>query len=637
MNAPIIGPSTLTILYPFEARASNVTATACEHDLAMADTHTNSRIVVPERSSPDWDRAVGLMGLEAQVQLLPYALGFFGICLPVVLIVAGHATNAAWFATSLVLYAFNWAIFYAVLRWRKANPPTLENSRLHTGVHVAAGLLWAMALLQTSLFAQAAGPVAETLLVLCAGGAVGVIFFSSPNLPSLLIVGPAVGVGPILALQAHPMAATTGVLVLCALALAMALALILNAHLRSHFALAIEREGLLIEREGALETTRRLAKSKSDILATLSHEIRNGLAGIAHVLAGAMGGGTRNQPSRDQLQAALSAARDLVGVLDATLDSEVAESGRLTVQKVPVDATSMARDIALLHRGSATSKGIELAVEIDPALAGLSGAPVGDTVRVRQVLSNLVGNAVKYTQRGRIEIRVFRPDHDHLRVEVADTGPGLSPEELTLAFQPFERVERTGGGVAGAGIGLTLSRRLAELMGGRLGAESTPGLGSRFWLDLIWDATATLQVEPHEAVSPAPTSLRILVAEDDPLNAAMLRTMLEQMGHKVLAVTDGRRGLDHLRMGQLDLIMADGRMPGMDGPDMIRTLRAQPGTQASLPVIAVTGGDAEEVQAMLDAGADVALRKPITVSALARALADADQARSSRNPRRDVA
>ncbi len=591
----------------------------------MSEPASRPRIEIPEPASEDWERAIAMMGLEAQIQLLPYALGFFGICLPIFVTAAGYAPNSIWLVASMGLYAFNWAVFYAIVDWRKTHQPNLRNLRLHTAVHISAGLLWSMALLQTSFFAQAAGPLAEILLVLCVGAAIGVVFFSSPSLPSLLLVGPAAAAGPIIALRFNPETATTGLYALCGTALAMALALILNKHLRGHFAMALEREGLIIEREGALDETRKLAKSKSDILATLSHEIRNGLSGVAHVLAGALGAGSRGAPSRDQLKAALSAARDLVEVLDATLDSEVAESGRLVVQKRPLDAAGLVQDIALLHRGAAAAKGLEIIAQIDSGLPLTPGAAVADSARARQVLNNLVANAVKYTLRGRIELRAHRPQNGLIRLEVADTGPGLSADELSKAFEPFERVARTGAGVPGAGLGLALSRRLAALMGGSLGAESAPGVGSRFWMDLPWDEAAVLQDTPSAPPVPVPAdrALRILVAEDDPLNAAMLRAVLEQLGHKVLAVGDGQRGLELLQMGDLDLIMVDGRMPIMDGPAMIRALRALPGPVASIPVVAVTGGDAEEVESMTKAGADAVLRKPVTVTAVARSVADA--------------
>ena len=590
----------------------------------MTQAPSAVRNEVPERDSVDWERAIAQMGLDAQVQLLPYALGFFGICLPVFVIAAGYAANSVWLAACLGLYGLNWAVFYAIIDWRKRNQPSIDNVRMHTAVHIAAGLMWALAILQTSYFAEGSGLLREVLLVLCAGGAVGVIFFSSPSLPCLLLVGPAAALGPIVALRNNPETAQTGLLVLCGSALAMALALILNRHLRSHFALALEREGLLVEREGTLNETRKLAKSKSDILATLSHEIRNGLSGVAHVLAGALGAGSRGAPSREQLKAALAAARDLVEVLDATLDSEVAEAGRLTVKPKPIDAGGLIQDIALLHRGAAASKGLEIFAQVDSELASAPGAAMADSARARQILNNLVGNAVKYTLRGRIELRASRPRSDRIRFEVVDTGPGLSEGELAKAFEPFERVARTGAGVPGAGIGLALSRRLAALMGGELGAESAPGVGSRFWLELPWDEAAQLpEASLAPRVQPTDRPLRVLIAEDDQLNAAMLRAVIEQLGHKVLCVADGQRALDLINMGELDLVMVDGRMPVMDGPEMVRRLRAMSGPAARTPVVAVIGGDADEALEMTAAGADSVLRKPVTVTNVARAVADA--------------
>jgi signal transduction histidine kinase/CheY-like chemotaxis protein len=575
--------------------------------------------------------------LDAQQRLLPYALGFFGICLPVFVAVATRAANAAQVGVCLGVYALNWALFYGVIDWLK-RPGAAQNVALRARVQLAGGLIWALALVQTAWFAAGAGPVSEILLVLCAGAAAGVIFFCSPHLPALLLVAPVAAAGPIVALQTNPATEWTANLVEAGSALALALALILNRHLRGHFALTVERQGLVAERETALARARRLAKSKSDIVATLSHEIRNGLSGVAHVLAGALGAGSRGAPSREQLRAALNAARDLVEVLDATLDSETAEAGRLEVSVRPIDARRLVEELVLLHRPNAQAKGLELAAHIDASLAEATGAALGDSARVRQVLNNLVGNAVKYTVRGRIEIRAAMVGERRVRLEVADSGPGLSGEELARAFEPFSRIARTGAGVPGAGLGLSLSRRLAELMNGEVAAESAPGVGSRFWLDLPWNpdagAAETPPAAPPEASAP-PRSLRVLIAEDDKLNAAMLRAVLEQLGHKVLHAQDGRRAVDLLGRAEVDLVMLDGRMPEMDGVETARALRALPGPAARLPVVAVIGGDAADAAAMLEAGADTVLRKPVTVAGVARAVADAAAERDA--PERAVA
>jgi signal transduction histidine kinase/CheY-like chemotaxis protein len=585
--------------------------------------------LAPDQVGPALQR----QALDAQVRMLPYALGFFGICLPVFVIIATHAKNAGWLAVCLGVYAFNWALFYGVVDWLKRSPGALENVMLRTRIQMAGGLLWAIALLQTSYFAQGAGPYAEPLLVLCAGAAAGVIFFSSPSLPSLLVVGPVAAAGPVIALKQSAQTAWTGTLVLAGSALCLALALILNRHLREHFALNLEREGLILDRETALKEARRLAKSKSDIVATLSHEIRNGLSGVAHVLAGALGAGSRGAPSREQLKAALHAARDLVDVLDATLDSETAEAGRLTIVTRPIDVQRLVHDLVLLHRPNAASKNVELVAHIDDSLSQAKGAALGDSARVRQILNNLVGNAVKYTVRGRIEIRASLPEPRRIRVEVADSGPGLTAAELERAFEPFTRVERTGAGIPGAGLGLSLSRQLAALMNGRLEAESAPGVGSRFWVDLCFDPEASSQDMAAGHETPSDKALRVLIVEDDTLNAAMLRAVLEQLGHRVLHAQDGSRAIELLKVSEFDLVMLDGRMPGMDGPETARVMRALESKAAGLPVVAVIGGDADEAQTMLDAGADTVIRKPVTVASVARAVADATAAKPERQRR----
>lgn len=588
----------------------------------------HSAIVIPERDSEDWDRAVASMGLEAQTQLLPYALGFFALCLPVFVTIAFYVGNPMWLVACLGVYAFNWAVFYAIIDWRKRNRPGIDSVRLHTGIHLAAGLLWSLAILQTTAFAVNAGPFRETLLLLCAGAAFGVIFFSSPSLPMLLTVGPAAVIGPAIALRMDPATTQSSLIVLGGAALVMAFGLVLNRHLRSHFALALDREGLIVEREGALTATKKLAKSKSDILATLSNEVRNGLSGVTHVLAGALGAGSRGAPSREQLKAALASARDLISVLDATVDSEVAESGRLTVGHGAIDTVALAHETAVMHKPAASAKGLEIKVQVEQTLSSVPGAAMADAVRVRQVLGNLIGNAVKYTVRGRVEVRVFKPSAQFVRIEVADTGPGLDPGELSRAFEPFERIERTGAGVAGAGLGLPLSRRLSALMGGYLGAESAPGVGSRFWLDLPWDAKAVRAANPQSSTRIEERALRVMVLDDDPLSVAMLRAVLEQLGHGVLHLSDLQRASDLMAAG-IDVVMVGGSSASTEGSQVIGLLRELPGPLGHTPVIAIIGGDPEEITRVQDAGADAVLRRPVSVASVARALADCHSARES--------
>ena len=568
------------------------------------------------------------LALDAQAALLPYALAVFAVALPIYVWACSFAQNAGWMAISFAVFAINWGIFYGVVAWLRT--PGAEDLTRRARVHVMSGLLWAVAVCQMAVFADGSGPVRETLLLLSAGAAVVCIFFAAPYLLALLLTAPLAAAGPLYLLFSQPQSNQAGGMAFGAVSLAMALSLILNRMLRRQHALALAHEALLEERLNVLEAAERAARSKSDIVATLSHEIRNGLTGVTHVLAAAAGKGGRAAPSREQLNAALDAAQDLVAVLNATLDSETAESGRLAVESVAFEPVRLIRDLVLLDRPHAVAKGLELVVHVEPDLEHRQqGAAMGDPLRTRQIIANIVGNAVKYTVRGRIEVRVERRDN-LIAIEVADTGPGLSREELDQAFQAFQRVERTGAGVNGAGLGLSLSRQLAKLMGGALEASSAVGVGSCFTLTLPFDEHAPCMIEPDseaphavEAAGAPPRNLRILIAEDDALNAAMLRAILEQLGHQVVHAQNGRRALDLARICDFDLVMLDGRMPILDGPQTAAALRALETANREVPIVAVIGGDADEARECLDAGADTVLRKPVSVAAVARAVADA--------------
>jgi signal transduction histidine kinase/ActR/RegA family two-component response regulator len=579
-----------------------------------------------ELSAADAEK-VEMLALDAQSSLLPYALVFFAFSLPIFVWTAAVAQNAVWMSALFIQFAVNWAASYFVVAWLRDRPDLASDLATRTRLHIFGGLLWAAAVAQLAAFALGAGPAREPLLLLATGAAIICFFFTSPSLPSLLIVGPLAAAPPLIGLYMSPSTRITGDSAWGGIALAMALSLIMNRTLRRQFCMTAERERLVTERAQALAEAKQLANSKSDILATLSHEIRNGLTGVSHVLAAAAGLVGRVSPSRDQLTAALGASNDLLGVLNATLDSESAQRGRLSLEAQPFDACRMIRALTLLARPDAAAKGLELTFHIEKELEAEGGAAVADSLRVRQIVSNLIGNAIKYTVRGRIEVRLRKARPDRLLIEIADTGPGLSSEELAHAFQPFRRVERTSAGVSGAGLGLSLSRDLARLMGGEVSAESAPGVGSRFWLELPFDRAATAAeadavADGRHDLFPL-RSLRVLVAEGDGLNAAMLRSVLEQLGHQMAHVTDGRRILDLAQICDFDLIMIDARIPNMDGPQAIRALRALDHPVAQAPIIAVIGGDAVDAKACMDAGADAMLRKPASVAGVARAVAAA--------------
>ncbi|MDB5493151.1 MAG: sensor histidine kinase/response regulator [Phenylobacterium sp.] len=575
--------------------------------------------------------------LEAQTGLLPYALMAFAVSLPIYVWAGGHARNAAWMSASFVVFAIAWGLFYAVVNWLKE--PAAQDLGRRARVQLLAGLVWAAAPAQIAVFADGAGPVRETLLMISLAAGVMCLLFSAPWLPSLLIVGTAAVAGPLAVLTWRSDNPDTLHLAWGGTALAFALALMVNRILRKQFGLAAEREGLMAERAEQAEAARRLARSKSDLVATLSDEIRNGLTGVAHVLAAASGRGGRAAPSREQLASGLDAVNELLSVLNTTLDAETAEAGRLSVELQPVDAVAIARDLVMAHRPLASAKGLEISLHMDADLATADlGAAIGDPARVRQVLAALIGNAVKFTLRGRVEVRIALLGAGRMAIEIADTGPGLTEDELALAFQPFQRIARTSAGATGAGLGLTLARQLARLMGGELRAHSAAGVGSCFTVELPYDpdVRALPAVEPGAAVDGGSgPRLRVLVAEDDSLSAATLRSHLEQLGHKVAQAADGRRAVELTRVCDFDVLMVAASATS-EGPQVMAAIRKLEGAAGRTPLVALIGGDPDEAEGSLAAGASAVLRKPFSLPALARALADALAVKACANDR-DVA
>jgi signal transduction histidine kinase len=564
--------------------------------------------------------------MKAQAALLPFALLAFGVCLPVFVWAASHAANANLMSVSFAAFAIGWGAFYGIVGWLKS--PAAANLRRRAQVQVFGGLIWSAVIAQLTVFAEGAGPARETLELLALGAAIVCVVFTAPWLPSLLIVAPAALAAPLFAISFGAHERPLGSAALAAAALALALALLVNRILRGEYALAAERETLIADRAEQAEAARRLARSKSDLVSTLSDEIRNGLTGVAHVLASAAVRG-RAAPSRQQVAAALEAVNELLCVLETTVDAENAEAGRLSIEARPFDLTALAEELVAAHRAAAAAKALELTLHVEPALAEAAGAAMADPARTRQVLAALIGNAVKFTLRGRVEVRLERTGPRRISISVADTGPGLDDGEIVQALRPFQRVARTSAGSPGAGLGLPLAVQLARLMDGELRIESARGIGSCFTLHLPFDPAAVARRPPAPTPSARPDNrrLRILGLEPDALSAAMLRANLEQLGHHVVQAADAGRAVELARICDLDLVVCA-------EPAAIAALRALPGAAGRTPVIALADGEAEEAEAALAAGADALLRRPVTAPAVARAIA---QALSSATPANDRA
>jgi CheY-like chemotaxis protein len=308
----------------------------------------------------------------------------------------------------------------------------------------------------------------------------------------------------------------------------------------------------------------------------------------------------------------------------------------MTLEQVDVDLRELVEEVTGLLAGQARDKGLELGFEIDPAVPP---AVTGDPVRIRQVLINLVGNAVKFTERGEVAISVQRIDapadaaqgHDcRLSFSVRDTGIGLSPDACQKLFQPFTQADgSTTRRFGGTGLGLAISRRLVGMMGGEIGIESTLGVGSRFWFELRLALAAQADGNAPETALPdsgefrTPLPGRVLLVEDNGVNQEIGMAMLQAIGCEVDLAADGREAIEATRSKAYDLVLMDCQMPDVDGFEATRAIRArkreQSGSKAArrLPIVALTAnamsGDREQCTA---AGMDDYLSKPFTQAQL---------------------
>jgi signal transduction histidine kinase/ActR/RegA family two-component response regulator len=358
---------------------------------------------------------------------------------------------------------------------------------------------------------------------------------------------------------------------------------------------------------------------KSAFIATVSHELRTPLSGI---LAAATELQRGAEDSRQAECAAIVAdsARFMGGLLNDLLDLSKIDAGRMTVEQVDFDLGLFAHDVARFWAMEAGAR--RLPLRMDAAL-GLPGRVAGDPTRLRQVMNNLLSNALKFTGPDgvtwSIDASPLAGERWALEVRVRDTGPGIPADKLDRLFSPFDQtdasVARTHGGT---GLGLAISRELARLMGGDLTVASAEGEGATFILTVVLQqaGAATAASAPTAALAP-PSALRVLAADDHEINRRTLGLLLEPLGAEVSYAVNGQDALVRARVQAFDLILMDVNMPTMNGLEAVRRLRAEPGPNRRTPVAAVTGGDApHELDACRAAGMTACVAKPLSAEAL---------------------
>ncbi|MCU9948894.1 transporter substrate-binding domain-containing protein [Pseudomonas sp. PDM13] len=383
-----------------------------------------------------------------------------------------------------------------------------------------------------------------------------------------------------------------------------------------------ERQQLLAQLQDAKEAADEASRAKSTFLATMSHEIRTPMSAVIGLLELALKHADQGRLDRDSIEVAHGSAQGLLALIGDILDIARIESGRLSLSPERANLRQLLESVVRVFDGLARQKGLRLTLDLDNSA---NDDLLLDPQRLKQVLSNLVSNAIKFTDQGSVSVIArTEPEGDDLRVqiEVIDTGIGISAHNQQKLFQPFAQAPGNGFSTrSGTGLGLMISRTLCEMMGGQLQLESELGTGTRIVMALRFGRLEPLAAEPLRPIEPVAEpvcqALNVLVVDDSYAIRKLLSDQLAYLGHRVSQAEHGEQGLALWQPGAFDLVITDCNMPMLSGYQLARRIRErEPGEQPTLIWGFTANAQPDERQRCLDAGMDDCLFKPITLGEL---------------------